>query len=159
MATPNLSLVPALTTTYNVGMADTFSWVPIDGAGRPLFARATYLANASDISVSLSAGDLNVNLTDVENLITSANTKLDSVTGLLSSQLAQAGFVAIQGGESASGQFSTVQVISACKISSIAATNSTVGPLTALELPTGLTFNGPITNIALSYGAVIVYKL
>lgn len=194
MATPNLSLVPALTTTYNVGMADTFSWVPIEGAGRPLFARATYLANASDISVSLSAGDLNVNLNDVENLvresntllnaltaknvdidlnlsaidvntdeveslIRESNTKLNTINSLLSSQLGQSGFVAIEGGETATGTFTTIQVVSACKISSLGANNSTIGPLTALELPTGLTFNGPITNIVLSYGAIIAYKL
>lgn len=152
MATPSLVPTPGDPVTYSVGQAETFSWVPVTGAGRPLYARATYLANASDISVSLSAGELNVNLEDIEN-------KLVTVTNLLSAQLGQSGFVALQGGESASGQFSTVQVICACKINSIAATNSTIGPLTALELPVGLTFNGPITNITLAYGAAIVYKL
>jgi len=159
MATPSLVPTPGDPVTYSVGQAETFSWVPVTGAGRPLYARATYLANASDISVSLSAGELNVNLEDIESLVTASNNKLTTVANLLSAQLGQSGFVAIQGGESASGQFSTVQVICACKIDSIAATNSTIGPLTALELPVGLTFNGPITNITLAYGAAIVYKL
>ena len=62
------TLTPRLTTTpggpspsYSVGIAETFSWVPIDNdAGRPLFARATYITNASDLSISLSAAELNV---------------------------------------------------------------------------------------------------
>lgn len=145
MGTPSLVPTPGDPVTYSVGQAETFSWVPITGAGRPLYARATYLANASDISVSLSADSLNINLTDVENL--------------LKAQLGQSGFVAIRGGESASGTFTTVQVISTCRISSMAATNSTIGALTAFELPQGFSFNGPITNITLSYGAAIVYKL
>lgn len=146
MGTPSLVPTPGDPVTYSVGQAETFSWVPITGAGRPLYARATYLANASDISVSLSANDLNVNMTDVENL--------------LKAQLGQFGFVAFRGGETASGStFSTIQVISACKISAIAATNSTVNALTAFELPAGFTFNGPITSITLSYGAAIAYKL
>jgi hypothetical protein len=145
MPTPLLTATPGSPVTHSVGQAETFSWVPVTGAGRPLYARATYLANASDISVSLSAQDLNVNVVDVENL--------------LKSQLGQSGFVAISGGQTASGTFTTVQVVSTCKISSIVATNSTVGVLTNIELPTGLTFNGPITSITLLYGAAIAYKL
>lgn len=145
MPTPLLIATPGEPPTYNPSMADTFSWVPIQGAGRPLYARATYIANASDLSVSLSAGDLNVNMIDVENL--------------LKSQLGQSGFVSLRGNESASGTFTTVQIVSACRINSIAAANSTVYALTGIELPQGFTFNGPITNITLSYGAAIVYKL
>jgi hypothetical protein len=43
MATPIFTTTPALTATYNPGMADTFSWIPMDGAGRGLFARAVYV--------------------------------------------------------------------------------------------------------------------
>ena len=80
MATPLIVATPALSATYNVGMAETFSWIPMEGAGRPLFARATYLANASDISVSLSASNLNINLADVENLIATTNTLVGVLT-------------------------------------------------------------------------------
>jgi hypothetical protein len=145
MATVLLTATPATPPTYNPSMADTFSWVPVEGAGRPLFARATYLANASDISVSLSAGNLNINLEDVEDL--------------LKSQLGQSGFVFLTPGVTATGNFTTVQVVSTCKIATIAATNSTVGSLTAFELPQTFSFNGPITSITLQYGAAIVYKL
>lgn len=79
---PLLTATPTAPPTYNVGMAETFSWVPIEGAGRPLYARATYLANPEDIKVSLSAGDISVGLdtTDLENLIARSNTLLDSLT-------------------------------------------------------------------------------
>lgn len=42
MATPLLTATPGSPVTYNPSMADTFSWVPVDGAGRPLYARAVY---------------------------------------------------------------------------------------------------------------------
>lgn len=145
MPTPLLTATPGTPPTFNPSMADTFSWVPVEGAGRPLYARTTYLANPEDISVSLSAENLNVNLTDVENL--------------LNSQLGQSGFEFIEGGGTASGTFTTVQIVSAAKISDMTATNSTVGTLTAFELPVNFSFNGPITSITLAYGAAIVYKL
>lgn len=79
--TPTLVATPSDPPTYNVGMAETFSWVPIQGAGRPLFARATYLANASDISISLNAGNINLNTTNLENISNATNTKIDALTG------------------------------------------------------------------------------
>ena len=146
MATPLLTATPTVPPTYNPSMADTFSWVPIEGAGRPLYARATYLANASDVSVSLSANNLVINTDEVEDL--------------LKAQLGQSGFDFIVGGETASsGPYTTIQIISAAKISDITATNSTVGSLTAFELPQTFTFNGPITSLTLLYGAAIAYKL
>lgn len=79
---PVLTATPTTPPTYNVGMAETFSWVPVEGAGRPLYARATYLANPEDIKVSLSAGDISVGIdtTDLENLIAKSNTLLDALT-------------------------------------------------------------------------------
>ena len=64
--TPLLTATPSSPPTYNPSMADTFSWIPVEGAGRPLFARATYLANPEDISITLSAGNINVNLDEIE---------------------------------------------------------------------------------------------
>jgi hypothetical protein len=104
-------------------MADTFSWIPMEGAGRPLFARAVYDVGAY-------------------------------------SQLGQGGFNFIVGGQTASsGPYSTLQVVSACKISGLTATDTTVGSLTAFELPANFAFYGPITRVTLAYGAAIVYKL
>ena len=144
--TPILTATPNTPPSYNPSMADTFSWIPVaNDGGRPLYARATYLTNASDMSVSLSANSLNINLEDVENL--------------LKAQLGQSGFVFLTGGQTATGTFTTVRVASACKISNLAATNSTVGALTSFELPVNFLFNGPITSITLAYGAAFVYKL
>jgi hypothetical protein len=155
-----LTATPGDPPTYNPSMADTFSWVPVQGAGRPLFARATYLTNAEDISISLSANNLVVNTDEVENLIRNSNTLLNAISGRLDSQLGQRGFDFIVGGQTASsGPYTTVQVVSTCRISGLTATNSTVGTLTAFELPQTFTFNGPITRLTLNYGAVILYKL
>ena len=75
------------------------------------------------------------------------------------STLGQSGFVFLVGGESAYGQFSTVQVVSACKISGLSANNTSVGSLYNFELPVNFIFYGPITALTLQYGAVIVYRL
>jgi hypothetical protein len=61
-------LTPILTSTkdtpqsYNVGMAETYSWVPIvgDALGRPMYARASYITNFSDMSIYLSASELSI---------------------------------------------------------------------------------------------------
>ncbi len=146
MPTPLLTATPGAPPTYNPSMADTFSWVPVEGAGRPLYARTTYIANPEDISVSLSANNLVVNTDEVESL--------------LKSQLGQKGFDFIVGGQTASsGPYTTVQIISGARISAITASNTTIGSLTAFELPINFSFNGPITSITLSYGAAIIYKL
>ena len=73
--------------------------------------------------------------------------------------LGQSGFVFLVGGQSAFGEFSTIQVVSACKISALSANNSTVGSLYNFQLPANFSFNGPINGITLAYGAIILYKL
>jgi hypothetical protein len=52
MSTLYSRLTAALTDppTYNVGMAETYSWIPIEGASRPLFARASYIVNPDDLN-------------------------------------------------------------------------------------------------------------
>lgn len=47
--------------TYNLGIAETYSWVPIQNdQNRPMFARAGYITNLNDLTVSLTANDLNI---------------------------------------------------------------------------------------------------
>lgn len=46
--TPLLTATPGSPVTYNPSMADTYSWVPVEGAGRPLFAQAVYPVNVQD---------------------------------------------------------------------------------------------------------------
>lgn len=59
--TPKISTTPNTPPDYNVSMAETFSWIPIENnANRPLYARAGYITNLSDINVSLSAGNLSI---------------------------------------------------------------------------------------------------
>lgn len=78
--TPVLTTTPNSPVTYNPGMAETFSWVPVDGANRPLFAKATYLVNASDIS--LSAGNISMDTSALEGLASDTNTLLDQLTSI-----------------------------------------------------------------------------
>jgi len=40
--TPLLTATPNSPVTYNPNIAETFSWIPVQGAGRDLFAKATY---------------------------------------------------------------------------------------------------------------------
>ena len=58
---PIITGTPGYPPSYNVGMAETFSWIPIENdANRPLFARAGYITNLKDLSISLSASDINI---------------------------------------------------------------------------------------------------
>lgn len=84
MATPLLTATPGTPPTYNPAMAETFSWIPVEGAGRPLFAQATYLANPEDIKLSLSADNINVSLDALELNTDELEGKLDSANTFLS---------------------------------------------------------------------------
>ena len=119
--TPQIVATPGDPVIYNPNIAETYSWIPITGASRELFAKATYdIANAQ--------------------------------------ALGQNGFVFTDNSTQVNGAFTTIQVVSATKFSGLTATSSTVGNLTAHELPQGFTFNGPIVGYKLSYGAIIAYK-
>lgn len=63
---PIITGTPGEPPSYNVGMAETFSWIPIENdANRPLFARAGYITNLSDLSISLSASDINIGAVEI----------------------------------------------------------------------------------------------
>ena len=65
--TPVISTTPGNPLTYNPSIADTFSWIPIENnANRPLYARAGYITNLSDITVSLSAGSLSIGAVEIK---------------------------------------------------------------------------------------------
>jgi len=58
-------LVPNLSTSgydpYNFGIAETYSYIPIaNDQGRPMFAKASYITNFSDLHVSLTAGNVDI---------------------------------------------------------------------------------------------------
>jgi hypothetical protein len=74
--------------------------------------------------------------------------------------LGQNGFVVSDtSGALVTGNFTTIQVISTAKLSSVGtAYTASVGNLSAYELPQGFTLNGPITSFSVRYGSVIAYK-
>jgi hypothetical protein len=126
MATPIFTTTPALTATYNPGMADTFSWIPMEGAGRPLFARAVYVVGGG----GAGAGGAN-------------------------------GFDFVVPSSIYTGPYSSVQVVSACRITGLTATGvstTTVQNLTAYTLPADFAFTANIQGIRLQFGTVIAYK-
>ena len=63
-----ITLTPILTSTagtskaYNPGMAETYSWLPIEGEalGRPLYAQASFITNFSDLQIQLSASEVDI---------------------------------------------------------------------------------------------------
>lgn len=49
--TPSVSVTGNGQPTYNVGMAETYSWIPIqNNANRPIYARSVYVTNFRDMS-------------------------------------------------------------------------------------------------------------
>ena len=122
MATPIFTATPALTSTYNPGMADTFSWVPMQGADRTLFARAVYVVGGT--------GGAN-------------------------------GFDFVVPSSVYTGPYSSIQVLSACRILGLTATGvstTTVQNLTSYTLPADFTLAATIRGISLQSGTVIAYK-
>jgi uncharacterized protein YrzB (UPF0473 family) len=81
--TPILTATPGAPPTYNVGMAETFSWIPVEGAGRPIFARASYIANPEDIKISLSAENINVSLDELELNTDNIEELIETTNGIL----------------------------------------------------------------------------
>jgi len=50
--TPLLTSTPGDPPTYSPSIAETFSWIPITGANRPLYAKAVYdISNTASLSI------------------------------------------------------------------------------------------------------------
>lgn len=83
------SLYPAVSVT-RWSYPDTTNAFPSNSALSPLssvdiyskYAILTKLINPEDISISISAGDVTIDLTNLENLQSQSNTKLDVLTGI-----------------------------------------------------------------------------
>ncbi len=71
--TPRLVATPGTPPTHNFGICETFSYIPIEGAGRPLYARASYITNFSDMSIHLSAGELSIGAVTIKDNNTGLN--------------------------------------------------------------------------------------
>jgi hypothetical protein len=74
------SLSANLSYKENVNVAYDNSFVLINNNVRPLYAQATYLANASDIT--LNAGSLSIDLTTIENDLDNIQTQLVPLTAV-----------------------------------------------------------------------------
>lgn len=173
-----ISSTPGNPVSYNPSMAETFSWVPITNANRPFYAQATYLTNASDISIS--TGNININNTGVETGIDATNTRLDITNTRLSTlsssvnsidnklntlitrvnqQLGLNGFDILQSGTNHVGSWTTLTVVSlSAKFNSLGAINSNTSVINNYEFPMTFTMSGPLTSIELQYGAVVAYR-
>jgi len=127
--TPILQSTPGSPPTYNVGMAETFSWIPVDGASRSIFARASYLVNPQDITDAIVADDPNKN-----------------------------GFTFVDSNTTQYGNYQSIKVLSACQFSGLTALNTTVGNLTGYQLPQNFEFIADIRSFKLAYGSVIAYN-
>jgi hypothetical protein len=71
----------------------------------------------------------------------------------------QSGFAFLSSGQSAYDSFSSIQTISATRLSGLTATNSNIGGLTSFDLPANFTFSAPILGITVQYGAILAYKI
>jgi len=130
------NLIPKVEDGVNPNVGYCNSWLRVvNNAGRPLFAQSTYSVNAEDTN------DL---LTELINVI---RQKEDDN-----------GFDFVDDNAVHEGNYQTLKVLSACKISSATIDNTTVGNLTAYELPVGFEINGQIYSFSLQYGAVLAYK-
>lgn len=80
---PKLTSTPGQPPTYNVGMAETFSWIPIENdVDRPLFARAGYITNFDDFAVSISAAELNISSIEIKDGNSNRLADVDNVGGV-----------------------------------------------------------------------------
>ena len=70
---PILQPTPGTPPTHNFGLCETFSYIPVEGAGRPLYARASYVTNFSDMSIHLSAGELSIGAVTIKDNNTGLN--------------------------------------------------------------------------------------
>lgn len=74
------SLTANLSFKENVNVAYDNSFIEVKNSVRPLYAQATYITNASDMSVSLSAGSLSIDNTAVVNALNTIQTQLNALT-------------------------------------------------------------------------------
>lgn len=77
MLTPVVSSQPP-----NFGMGDTYSWVTIENdADRTLFARAVFVSNMSDLSISLSASDIQIGAVEIKDGTSNLRADVTSIAG------------------------------------------------------------------------------
>jgi hypothetical protein len=128
--TPILTTTPGEPPTYNFGIAETFSWVPVDNpAGRPFFAKAVYSVNRSDHHGQDGFDFLQAGVVYNTNKYTAIHTITNTTFAELSADNSTYG--------------------------GAGSTNTNVFNTT---FPANFKLNGPITHVKLATGAAIGYK-
>lgn len=81
--TPILCATAGTSKAYNPGIAETYSWLPIEGEalGRPLYARASYITNFSDMAINLSASEVSIGAVTLKDNNSGLNADVVSVPG------------------------------------------------------------------------------
>ena len=81
--TPILSATKDTPQAYNEGIAEAYSWVPTVGAalGRPMYAKASYITNFSDMAINLSAGDVSIGAVTIKDNNSGLNADVVSIPG------------------------------------------------------------------------------
>jgi hypothetical protein len=126
--TPILTTTPSNPPTYNFGIAETFSWVPIQNdIGRPLFAKATFSVNRSDNQGQDGFDFLKAGVAYTNNY-TAIHTILATQFAAISADNSDPG----PGGPS--------------------------GSMTTTTFPANFKINGPIRSVTLASGAALGYK-
>ena len=78
---PILTATPGNPLTYNVGMAETFSWIPVENdADRPIYARATYTINAAGQGGLDIISGATTRYGNYSSIYTLSSTKIQSLT-------------------------------------------------------------------------------
>jgi len=79
--TPILSATAGTSQAYNEGIAEAYSWVPIVGEalGRPMYAKASYITNFSDMSIFLSASELSIGAVTIKDNNSGLNADVVSI--------------------------------------------------------------------------------
>jgi hypothetical protein len=129
--TPIVSALPP----YNANVGWVNSWISVENnQNRPLFAQAVY-------PISSSTDNL---LTELINVIRQKEN--------------DNGFDFIDDANLHEGSYQTLKFVADSKVIGLTADNTTVGNLSAYELPSGFELNGQVYAFQLEYGAVLAYK-
>jgi hypothetical protein len=128
------SLTPVIASNpINPNVGWNNSWIAVNNdQNRALFAQTGYIVNLQETNKALNS--------------------------LIVNEPNSNGFIVIDDKIKHDGNFQSIKVLSACKISGLTAINTTTGRLPVYELPVGFEFKTEIRNITLCYGAVIAYN-
>ena len=132
-----LTLIPVVSANpVNANVGWNNSWIAVNNdQNRALFAQATYVVNNNETA------DL---LTELINEIRQKEN--------------DNGFDFVDDTDLHEGNYQTLKFVADSKITGLTADNSSVGNLSAYELPQNFELNGQIYAFQLSYGAVLAYK-